>query len=368
MTDQYQLKELFLKEYVAKIMGFAYIKTSNKEQAEELTQNICIEIIKAMKSGKKIENLNAFVWKVSNNIFCRWLSRHKRGTTFYLTGLELSPDCIEDYYEEKEENAILRRELSFLSKAYREVIIMHYFDGKTCEEIAKLKNAKIGTVKWWLYDARKFIKEGMNKMREYGEKSYRPGSLYLSCQGSPGANFEPMTCASRKSSQNLLLATYKSPMSIEELSLELGISAPYVEDEVNFLVKNQLMKEVSKGRFITDFVILPGNNFDITDKIYTAVFPEYYTKLIDFAESKRYILESHKFNTAGFKWNRLPWVMNITSLLAQVTKLAPFTFGMAPFIRVVTKDLRTFFTIIADLIAAYFLIYPMVYSNYVVKL
>ena len=88
----------------------------------------------------------------------------------------------------------------------------------------------------------------MDTMREFGEKSYHPGSLRVSCQGIPGYNHEPMSCAVRMSAQNILLAAYKTPMTIDELCVELGIAAPYLEDEVDNLVRNELMREVSKGR------------------------------------------------------------------------------------------------------------------------
>ena len=145
-------------------------------------------------------------------------------------------------------------------------------------------------------------------MREYGEKSYRPGRLLLSCTGLPGANEEPMCCAKRKSAQNILLAAYKKPQSIEELCVELGISAPYIEDEVDHLVSNQLLKEVSAGKYQTDFVILSGNSPAAIDEIRKAVFPDYYERLTAFLEEKRSLLTGETLNRSGFGWERLLWV------------------------------------------------------------
>ena len=80
-------------------------------------------------------------------------------------------------------------------------------------------------MKWWLHEARTFIKEGMDTMREYGEKSFNPGTLYVSCQGNLGRDNEPVSCAKRKLAQNILLAAYEEPVTVKEICVEHGVSA-----------------------------------------------------------------------------------------------------------------------------------------------
>ena len=308
LTEKETLMLIFKKEMIPKIYGFCTIKLNTVEDAEDLAQDICIEVLKAINSGKHIDNLNAFVWSVSNHMFYNWLRKKKHGTTAYLTELIASEEDIENECIQREQENLLRRELSLMSGNYRRAIVMHYFDNMSCEDIGRALGKSTGTVKWWLHDARIVIEKGINTMREYGEKSYRPGKLAVSCTGNPGGNNEPIVCAQRKSAQNILLAAYKEPMTVVQLCEELGISAPYIEDEVEYLVDNQLMKEISKGKYQTDFVILPGSSPNVGNKIYASVFPEYYEKLIHFLESKKSVLTEKRFNTAGFAWNRLLWV------------------------------------------------------------
>jgi len=308
MTEKSEALKRLEEEYISKILGFCFLKTDTKEEAEDLAQDITLQVLKYIHSNKEIENFNALVWSISNHTFFKWLRSRKRNTAAYLTELYASEENAEEDYIYREQQNLLRREVAHLSKKYREAIVLHYFDGKSCEEIAILQGKSVGTVKWWLYDARKFIKGGMTNMREYGERSYKPGTLRMSCQGMPGANEEPMRCAERKSAQNILLSAYKKPLSIEELCVALGISAPYIEDEVNYLVDNQLMKEVSVGKFQTDFVILPGENLRVSDEIYKTCFPAYYIELIKLLNQNKDLLVSAKFNTANFSWERLLWV------------------------------------------------------------
>lgn len=311
MSDAEALNQ-FEEEYLEKILGFCYQKVQNRENAEDLAMEISLEILKAIRSGKKIENLGAFTWSVSNHIFFKWLRAKKYGSTAYLDGLFMSPEDIENEYIRRETENILHREIALLSEKYRKTVVLYYFEGKSCSEIGALLGKSSGTVKWWLHNARNSIKEGFDTMREYGEKSYNPGTLTLSCQGNPGANYEPMSCAKRKLPQNILLSAYQEPLTIEQLCMELGTPAAYVEDEVENLVSNQLMKEVSSGKYQTDFVILPWgksrDNINIARKIYEACFPGYYEKLTAFLEKHKALLSGEKLNTAGFSWNRLLWV------------------------------------------------------------
>ena len=308
MTDnQNELLSVLQDEYLPKIYSFSRMKISRLHDADELAGEIILQIVKYIRQGKPIENMNAFVWKVSHNTFCKLLRQKKYGNTVYLTEFIPSDENIEDDMIIKEDIKSLRRELSLMPEKYRQTVILYYFDGKTYEEIAKIISKPSGTVKWWLHEAKKFIKEGMNTMREFGEKSYKPANLVMSCQNNPGADMEPMSCAKRKSAQNILLAAYQKPLTVQELSLELGIAAPYIEDETEYLTEQQLMKK-SGDKYQTDFVILPDVTIGVVEKIYESCFPDYFDELMDLLESNKEKLISKPFNPAGFTWNRLLWM------------------------------------------------------------
>ena len=300
-----------------KIHGFCRLKLGADLEAEDLAQDICEEVLKTARryerDGREIANLPAFVWSVSNRRFAAWVRRKKRGAVD-LPGdaaLNLLPsgEDTEETVIAREQAAILRRELARLSRNWREAVVLCYFDGLTAEEIAGKVGRSPGTVRWWLHQARAELGKGMNMAREYGEKSFRPGRLVLSCQGNPGADMEPVACAQRLIAQNILLAAYRTPLTPEELSDELGVSAAYLEDELSALALNELMKEEPRGKFRTDFVILPDSGaLPLSREIRSALFPAYFEKVLSFLEANRETLSSPRFNRAGFTWERLLWV------------------------------------------------------------
>lgn len=308
MTDKDGLLPAFEKEYLPKIVGFSILKTANRADAEDLAQEISLEVLRTIRSGKEIENMNAWIWSISNHIFCKYLRRKKYGSGEYLPDTLASEQNIEEEVMRREQLRLLHRELAHLSDKYRYTMVAYYYHGKACEAIARELHVPSGTVKWWLHEARNQVKEGMGTMREFGEKSYDPGTLVLSCQGTPGADNEPMRCARSKAAQNILLAAYQKPLTSQELCAELGISAPYIEDDVRYLVKNQLLAETAPGKYQTDFVILPGDAAEMAVHLYESCFPEYADKLIGCLEKHKERLTSPAFNTAGFSFERLLWV------------------------------------------------------------
>lgn len=300
---------LLEEEYFDKILGFCCLKMNTREEAEDLAQDIALELLKTVRSGKPVENLGAFCWRVSNNIFLKRIRGKKYGATVYLPDYNLaSADNTEEEYIRREQENLLRREIALLSEHYRKAVIMYYFDGKSVAEIAEALRKSPGTVKWWLHDARNLLKEGIHTMREFGERSFKPESLILSCKNHPGADGEPMSCVKRKSTQNILLAAYYQPLTVEELCIELGISAPYIEDEVEYLVENQLMRKVGSDRYQTDFVIYSPIGSQMNETICNSCFPAFFNDLITLLEENRPLLESLEYNTPNFTWERLLWI------------------------------------------------------------
>ena len=68
--------------------------------------------------------------------------------------------------------------------------------------------------------------------RTLGEKSYNPVRFEIDFWGTKaGDDNEYRSFRERKIRGNILLAAYYTPISAQELSIELGVAMPYLEDE-----------------------------------------------------------------------------------------------------------------------------------------
>ena len=88
--------------------------------------------------------------------------------------------------------------------------------------------------------------------RNYGQQSYNPKGLSLLFWGN-GANRYYHLCDS-KISQNILFACYNDKLSAEQISLEIGVSLPYMEDKLAELCEYDLLKK-DGNRYYTNIVI-----------------------------------------------------------------------------------------------------------------
>lgn len=253
-------KELIQKEYLKPFFAFALNRTNNGNEAEELSQEIVYQVISALSRADEIDNFNAFVWSIAHNTYKRWLnSKHRQN---------VSMDEIEEFYgdiipdannfseiiEDNETINMLRREICMLAKNYRQIIVCYYFDELSCEQISKKLNISLSMIKFYLFRGRQLIREGMNVMREYGEKSFKPSRLSIYWHG----DWKKTNIAQlfkRKLPSNIVLAAYDKPITVSDLSLETGVPTVYLEDEINILVNVGLLQEVVKDKYQTNFFI-----------------------------------------------------------------------------------------------------------------
>ena len=90
--------------------------------------------------------------------------------------------------------------------------------------------------------------------REFGKRSYNPEDISFAASGAQPSGL-PWAVVQRKIPKNILLQASNNPSTLEELSIELGIALPYMEEEVDILHRATLL-EKQGDKYITNFFIL----------------------------------------------------------------------------------------------------------------
>ena len=164
-----------ITEYMQKIFGFALSKLMNTNKAEELASRITFDVYTSLLKADSVQNIDGYIYRVASNVYARFVDEEARGR--YIALDEAGIICEHDFtldFEKNEDYIRLRREVSYLGRTQREIIVMYYFDRLKQNEIAERLSIPLGTVKWHLHDARKQIK---NKLE--GKKMYEHGKEYL---------------------------------------------------------------------------------------------------------------------------------------------------------------------------------------------
>ena len=250
----------FAENYMEKLFYFCLKKTGSHIEAEDLTQDIAIQIITALNKGTIPTSFSAWVWQIARNRYSVW-AKEKHNRNESVTGSDIGDYEIEDESEsilEKqihtEQMALLRRELAFIKSDYRNIVVAYYIENKNVREIAESLSLPTNTVKSRLLRAREILKEGMDMAREFGKRSYNPENITFAASGSQPSGL-PWKVVQRKIPNNILLQASNNPSTIEELSIELGIALPYMEEEVDILHRATLL-EKEGDKYITNFFIL----------------------------------------------------------------------------------------------------------------
>ena len=261
-TEKSRLAEAYGQEYMGKIFYYCLRKTGDSHEAEELASDITYQILTALHEGVDVLNFPAWVWQIARNRYCAW-AKEKHDRNESVTGSDIGdyeiPDESENILDEMihtEQMALLRRELAFIKSDYRDIVVAYYIDGKSIRDIASSLHLSENAVKQRLFRARQILKEGMDMAREFGVRSYKPEEITFSCScDSFGKLGQPWTILAHKIYKNVFLEAYDNPSTAEELSLELGVALPYMEDELRYLVEQTLLVQ-NGNKYETAFPIL----------------------------------------------------------------------------------------------------------------
>lgn len=261
-ADKNLLIHSLIHDYAEKLFYFCLKKTSDNYAAEDLTSDILLNIITALEKGIVPEHFSSWVWQIARNRYSVWAGKkHKQNASESAADIEEieiedRTAVPEDVLIRKDQLLLLRREMSFISSHYRDIVVAYYFQGRKISDIALSLNLTQGTVMSKLHRARNILKEGMNMAREFGEKSYNPEQISFCASGNQPSGL-PWSAIKRKIPVNILCHAHNNPCTIQELALELGIAAPYMEEEVELLLQAELLKKINHEKYLTNFFIVP---------------------------------------------------------------------------------------------------------------
>lgn len=263
-----------ISEYVKKLFGFAMSRLSKIDEAEELAAEITLQVYESLLKQDDIVNVEGYIYRVAKNVYARHIdSRMKSASS---DGMECIPDDSDFTAElmKSESYGILRREITYLSKIQREIIVQHYFHDKKVREIAAALSIPENTVKWHLACSRKELKTGMEKTRTTGTLGTEPIRFCnMGHSGTAGSKGDTADFLAKVITQNIAYAAYHQPRTINEIAEELGINPIFVEDEVAVLEEYGYMDKLSNGKYRTNIYITEPN--ETSYRIYREIEPKF---------------------------------------------------------------------------------------------
>ncbi len=251
--------EKIITEYLKPIYGFALKRCKNLADAEDMSQEIVMRAFRALLARDDIADTDKFIWTVAHNT----LANYYRDSTRMIVGVPID-DMVEiisdgsdlaENIEDAETVDRLHREIAYLSKLQRQIVIAYYYENLRQSDIAEMLGIPLGTVKWHLFEAKKELKRGMDTVRNSSELKFNPkkfSAIYFS--GSVGEKGSPSNFLRSALAQNIVYAVRNVAKTVNEIADALGVSPVYVENEIEFLEEYGIV--LKKGdKYICNIIV-----------------------------------------------------------------------------------------------------------------
>jgi len=164
--DVHAFDEL-VERYHGRIYGLTYNMTSNREDAEDLTQEVFVKAYEALPRFKGKSSFYTWLYRIAVNKTINYRKKRNRKRALSLDQFDQEIKTDEVYHDLTTKGSPLRNlslselqiklneALQSLSEKHRTVVVMHDMQGIPHEEIAKVVGASVGTVRSRLFYARR---------------------------------------------------------------------------------------------------------------------------------------------------------------------------------------------------------------------
>jgi RNA polymerase sigma-70 factor (ECF subfamily) len=155
-----------VRRYQERIYGTLYHMTASHEDANDLAQEAFIKAYQALRSFKGDSSFFTWVYRIAVNRAINFLKQRKHRAAMSLNDLDLNaenhPDLVALVSERtpRREAALtelqekLNEAMQTLSEPHRLVVTLHDIQGLPHDEIAKIMDCNVGTVRSRLFYAR----------------------------------------------------------------------------------------------------------------------------------------------------------------------------------------------------------------------
>jgi len=160
MSNPRKIFSQIYDRYINKIYRFIFLKVNSQEIAQDLTSETFLRGWESFKSGNKIENPQAFLYKIARNLVTDHYREKGKARIISAEYVKIT-----DPRTNLEEKALLNSDLDNVKAAltnlkedYQNVIIWRYLDDLPIPEIAKIMDKSEEATRVQLHRALKALK------------------------------------------------------------------------------------------------------------------------------------------------------------------------------------------------------------------
>jgi RNA polymerase sigma-70 factor (ECF subfamily) len=160
-----------VEQYSHEVVGTCYSFVNNREDAEDVAQEVFIEVYKSIRQFRKESEIGTWIYRISINKSLDFLRRQKRKKRISdLMGLFFAKNRpqagIHQQLEEQERKVLLHQQIAFLAENQRIALVLSRFDGLSNKKIADIMETSESAVESLLHQAREKLRKNLARYFE----------------------------------------------------------------------------------------------------------------------------------------------------------------------------------------------------------
>jgi RNA polymerase sigma-70 factor, ECF subfamily len=173
-NDQERYSEI-VERYQTKLFVYIYRLVGNKEEAEDLLQDVFVKAYKNLNSYDISRKFSSWIYRIAHNESVNYIKRKSLKKFISFETITSSKDKLDSSSEEEgADKAWIRKEVSKeVSEAigrlpfkYKQVLTLRYYSDQSYEEIAEILGKPVNTVGTLINRAKKKLVEELKNIKQ----------------------------------------------------------------------------------------------------------------------------------------------------------------------------------------------------------
>ena len=147
--------EILIERHYDRIFRMAFKWCRNRESAEDITQNVCIKLARAIHQFNGRAAFTSWLYRLVINAAIDWQRQNSRPTEELGEETVAVPAGVEEKMIADEGLAKVMAQINKLAEKEKTALLLVLGEGMSHKEVAVIMECKESTVSWYIHEARK---------------------------------------------------------------------------------------------------------------------------------------------------------------------------------------------------------------------
>ena len=310
--------EQLLDRHRGWILSLALRTARDDDEAEDLAQEICIEMYLSLPGIKDPHKFKGWLATIARRVSYRWKEGMKSpyicmDTLVWDTGHRDTLDAFADpgdLYARLELRDRIRQALRTLTHTHRQITILHYIDGYSLEEISRRLHVPEGTVKRRLHESRKRLREEIIMMDAPTTLSHDIKKIHFHLWGQKtGDSMNPLVLTRSLLAGQILHTIHKEGKTADRIAQEVGAAVPYVQDHLDRLEQGDVVTQSGKKHYRANCIIVAEHERDALIRRIRTIGKRDAEIIAEELPRVREAFDRCSFERQGYGWDHMQWII-----------------------------------------------------------